>query len=75
MQNINKKQKQNNNQNIWVFFNKLIYFNNQLITCETVIEFCVNDNREFEETYLLLQELYKIAKFSSFDNAREKLLM
>lgn len=39
-----------------------------------VIEYCLNKDSEFEEAYLLLQELYKIAKYSSFENAREKIL-
>ena len=41
---------------------------------QTVIEYCVNKDPEFEEAYLLLQELYKIARYSSFDNARENIL-
>ena len=43
-------------------------------TYQTVIEYCVNKDPEFEEAYLFLQELYKIARYSSFDNARENIL-
>lgn len=43
-------------------------------TYQSVIEYCVNNDRELEEAYLLLQELYKIARFSSFETARKDLL-
>ena len=43
-------------------------------TYQSVIEYCVNKNLELEESYLLLQELYKIARYSSFENARENIL-
>lgn len=43
-------------------------------TYQTVIEYCVNKDPEFEEAYLFLQELYKIARYSSLDNARENIL-
>ena len=41
---------------------------------QSVIEYCVNNDRELEEAYLLLQELYKISKLSSFETARKDLL-
>lgn len=43
-------------------------------TYQSVIEYCVNKDSEFEAAYLLLQKLYKIAKYSSFENARENIL-
>lgn len=58
----------------WYFDQQVFHNSHGLTTYQTVIEYCVNNNREFEEAYLLLQELYKIARFSSFDNARENLL-
>lgn len=41
---------------------------------QSVIEYCVNSDKELEEAYLLLQELYKIAKFSSYETARKDIL-
>ena len=41
---------------------------------QSVIDYCVNNDRELEEAYLLLQGLYKIARFSSFETARKDLL-
>ena len=41
---------------------------------QTVIEYCINKDPEFEEAYHLLQELYKIAKLSSYETARENIL-
>lgn len=41
---------------------------------QTVIEYCINKDPEFEEAYHLLQELYKIAKLSSYETARESIL-
>ena len=41
---------------------------------QTVIEYCINKDPEFEEAYHLLQDLYKIAKLSSYETARENIL-
>ena len=41
---------------------------------QSVIEFCVNKDPEFEEAYTLLQELYKISRLSSFETAKKDIL-
>lgn len=41
---------------------------------QSVIEYCINKDTEFEEAYHLLQELYKIAKLSSYETAKENIL-
>lgn len=57
------------------YFDQPVYTNRQgFTTFQTVIEYCVNKDREFEEAYLLLQELYKIARYSSFETARQDIL-
>ncbi len=57
------------------FFDQQVYKNAYVFTSyQSVIEYCVNNDRELEEAYLLLQELYKIAKLSSFETARKDLL-
>lgn len=57
------------------YFDQLVYTNRQgFTTFQTVIEYCINKDRELEEAYLLLQEIYKIAKYSSFETARQDIL-
>lgn len=57
------------------YFDQPVYANRHgFTTFQTVIEYCVNKDREFEEAYLLLQELYKIAKYSTFETARQDIL-
>jgi hypothetical protein len=38
---------------------------------QSAIEYCINKDSELEEAYHLLQELYKIARYSSFENAKQ----
>ena len=57
------------------FFDQQVKPNNYGFTSyQSVIEYCVNNNRELEEAYILLQDLYKIARFSSYETARNDLL-
>ncbi len=57
------------------FFDQQVHKNTYgFTTYQSVIEYCVNNDSELEEAYLLLQELYKIAKYSSFENARQNIL-
>ena len=57
------------------FFNQQVNKNSYgFTTYQSVIEYCVNNDRELEEAYLLLQELYKKARFSSFETARKDIL-
>ena len=57
------------------FFDQQVNKNSYGFTSyQSVIEYCVNNDRELEEAYILLQELYKIARFSSFETARKDLL-
>lgn len=44
------------------------------MTLQEIIEYCLNFDSDLEASYLLLQELYKIAKFSNYDNAKENIL-
>lgn len=44
------------------------------MTYQEIIEYCLNFDNDLETSYTLLQDLYKIAKFSSYDNARENIL-
>jgi transposase len=41
---------------------------------QSAIEYCINKDSELEEAYHLLQELYKIARYSSFENAKQNIL-
>lgn len=41
---------------------------------QTVIEYCVNNDRELEEAYDLLQQLYKISTYSSYETANHDIL-
>lgn len=55
------------------FFDQQVKTNSYgFTTYQSVIEYCVNNDRELEEAYLLLQELYKISKLASFETAKEK---
>src|SRR5690554_4404039 len=44
------------------------------MTFQEIIEYCLNFDSDLEIAYEFLQELYKIAKYSSFENARDNLL-
>ena len=46
----------------------------QNITIQNKIEKCINYDKNLEEGYTLLQELYSIAKYSIFENARERIM-
>lgn len=56
------------------FFDQSLSDKHGLTTYQTAIEYCVNKDSDLEEAYSLLQELYKIAKYSSFDNAKADIL-
>lgn len=57
------------------FFDQQVKANSYgFTTYQSVIEYCVNNDKELEEAYLLLQELYKISKLASFETAKEKIL-
>ena len=44
------------------------------MTFQEIIEYCLNFDSDLEASYLLLQDLYKVAKFSNYENARESIL-
>jgi hypothetical protein len=41
---------------------------------EEIIEYCLNFDADLQDAYLFLQDLYKLAKFSSFENIKKYLL-
>lgn len=59
----------------WFFDQKLVasYIKKEM-TFQEIIEYCINYDGDMEESYLLLQELYKIAKLSNYENARKDIL-
>ena len=57
------------------FFDQQVHNNTYGFTSyQSVIEYCINNDSELEEAYFLLQELYKIAKLSSYETARKDIL-
>lgn len=58
----------------WFFYQQVKKNKYNFTTYQSVIEYCINKDSEFEEAYTLLQELYKIAKYSTFENARKNIL-
>lgn len=59
----------------WFFDQKQIasYIQKEM-TNQEIIEYCLNFDGDLEIAYEFLQELYKIAKLATYDNAKEKLL-
>ena len=41
---------------------------------QEIIEYCLNFDNDLEVAYLYLQDLYKISKYSNYNNAREKII-
>lgn len=44
------------------------------MTLQEIIEYCLNHDSDLEEAYDLLQSLYKLAKFSTPDDARKNII-
>jgi transposase len=44
------------------------------MTFQEIIEYCLNFDNDLELAYDYLQELYKIAKLSNYENARENII-
>lgn len=44
------------------------------ITMNNLIEQCLNKDSDLEESYILLQELYRIAKYSNYENIKNNLI-
>lgn len=59
----------------WFFDQKVTasYLQKEM-TLQEIIEYCVNNDSDLEEGYFLLQDLYKIAKYSNFENAKKDIL-
>lgn len=51
-----------------------VYYLKKNMTLQEIIEYIVNQDADMEEGYTLLQELYKISKISTYENARKNLL-
>lgn len=51
-----------------------VYYLKKDMTLQEIIEYIVNQDKDMEEGYTLLQELYKIAKYSNFENAKQNIL-
>lgn len=60
--------------NHWFFDQQVSQNSYGFTSYQSVIEYCINNDKELEEAYLLLQDLYKIAKLSSFETARKDIL-
>lgn len=60
---------------VWFFDQKQIasYLQKEM-TFQEIIEYCLNFDKDLESAYIFLQDLYKIAKYSSFENARKNIL-
>ncbi len=58
----------------WYFDQQISQNKLGLTTIQTAIEYCVNYDSTLEFSYIMLKKLYYIAKFSSYENARKKLL-
>ena len=59
----------------WFFDQKIFasYIRKEM-TFQEIIEYCLNLDSDLEEAYDLLQSLYKIAKFSNYENAKNHIL-
>lgn len=59
----------------WFYDQKVVaaYLKKEM-TFQEIIEYCINLDGDLEEGYDLLQSLYKIARYSSFDSARKDIL-
>jgi transposase len=44
------------------------------MTFQEIIEYCLNFDSDLQESYFLLQDLYKIAKLSNYQNSRQNIL-
>lgn len=51
-----------------------VYYLDKDMTIYEIIEYIVNQDKDMEEGYTLLQELYKVARISSFEDAEKNLL-
>ena len=58
----------------WFFYQPIQKNQLALMNIQSAIEYCINKDSELEEAYHLLQELYKIARYSSFENAKQNIL-
>lgn len=58
----------------WYFDQPLSQNKLGLTSYQTAIEYCINNDSELDEAYSLLQSLYYISKYSSFENAKKDLL-
>lgn len=63
------------------YYKESCYFDQQyrqnkmgFTTLESVIEYCINYDSDFEEAYTLLQKLYYISRYSSYETARKDIL-
>ena len=59
----------------WFFDQKQIasYIKKEM-SFQEIIEYCINLDGDLEEGYVLLQELYKISKYSNFETAKKDIL-
>lgn len=59
----------------WFFDQKQVasYIQKEM-TFQEIIEYCLNFDKDLETSYDLLQDLYKIAKYSSFEEAKKNII-
>lgn len=59
----------------WFFDQKqLASYIQKEMTFQEIIEYCINFDNDLEVAYEFLQDLYKLAKYSSFEEARKNVL-
>ena len=59
----------------WFYDQKqIVSYIQKEMTFQEIIEYCLNFDNDLDDAYDFLQDLYKIAKFSSFEDARKKIL-
>jgi transposase len=59
----------------WFFDQKqLASYIQKEMTFQEIIEYCINFDKDLEVAYELLQDLYRLAKYSSFEEARKNVL-
>lgn len=59
----------------WFFDQKqIVSYIRKEMTFQEIIEYCINLDADLEESYILLQDLYKISKYSNYESAKKDIL-
>ncbi len=62
------------NKDSWYYYQQVGQNRLGFTTYQSVIEYCVNKDKDFEEAFTLLQKLYYISRYSSYETARKDIL-